>query len=84
MNIAWQKSSYSSNGGNCVEVAPNWRKSSHSSPNGGECIEIADNIPGSIPLRDSKAAPDGPSLRLPPTAWISFVGEVKSSGLGIG
>ena len=31
-----------------------WRKSSHSNSNGGECVEIADNIPGVIPVRDSK------------------------------
>lgn len=31
--LAWFKSSYSnSEGGNCVEVAPSWHKSSYSDP----------------------------------------------------
>ncbi|MFF4533957.1 DUF397 domain-containing protein [Streptomyces sp. NPDC001407] len=39
----WQKSSYSTNGGNCVEVASSWRKSTYSGPNGGDCVEVAAN-----------------------------------------
>ncbi|SHG60809.1 DUF397 domain-containing protein [Streptoalloteichus hindustanus] len=34
----WRKSSYSGNGGQCVEVGA-WRKSSHSG-NGGDCVEV--------------------------------------------
>ncbi len=41
LTATWKKSSYSTNGGNCVEIAPDWRKSSYSSPNGGECVEVA-------------------------------------------
>jgi Domain of unknown function (DUF397) len=37
---AWRKSSYSNNGGSCVEVAAVWRTSSHSG-NGGSCVEVA-------------------------------------------
>jgi hypothetical protein len=37
---AWRKSTYSGNGGNCVEVAALWRTSSHSG-NGGSCVEVA-------------------------------------------
>ncbi|MCC3768385.1 DUF397 domain-containing protein [Streptomyces sp. UNOC14_S4] len=59
-----------------------WQKSSYSSPNGGECIEIADNIPGAIPLRDSKT-PHGPALRLPPAAWTAFIGELKHKELTV-
>jgi Domain of unknown function (DUF397) len=36
----WRKSTYSNNGGNCIEVAVLWRKSTHSN-NGGECVEVA-------------------------------------------
>jgi hypothetical protein len=36
----WRKSTYSGNGGNCVEVAAVWRTSSHSN-NGGSCVEVA-------------------------------------------
>ncbi|MFD8214867.1 DUF397 domain-containing protein [Streptomyces sp. NPDC059697] len=45
-------------------------KSSYSS-SGGECLEVARNIPGTIAIRDSKS-PDGPILRLTPTAWAQF------------
>ncbi|MEU2869593.1 DUF397 domain-containing protein [Streptomyces olivoreticuli] len=79
----WQKSSYSTNGGNCLEIAPEWRKSSYSSNNGGECVEIADNIPNTIPIRDSKN-PDGPALLVTPTAWTSFLDGIKSASLGAG
>ncbi|MFD8361732.1 DUF397 domain-containing protein, partial [Streptomyces hygroscopicus] len=36
-----------------------WRKSSYSNPDGGNCVEVADNLPGIVPVRDSKN-PDGP------------------------
>ncbi|MGW1073526.1 DUF397 domain-containing protein [Streptomyces sp. NPDC002537] len=79
MTATRRKSSYSGpNGGDCVEVAANWRKSSHSGPDGSECIEVADNIPAAIPVRDSKNP--GPTLSLTPTAWTSFIDEIKSAG----
>ncbi|MFE1933989.1 DUF397 domain-containing protein, partial [Streptomyces sp. NPDC059474] len=31
-----------------------WHKSSYSSNGGGECVEVADNLPGIVPVRDSK------------------------------
>jgi hypothetical protein len=37
---AWRKSTYSNNGGDCVEVAAVWRTSSHSG-NAGSCVEVA-------------------------------------------
>ncbi|MFJ2649005.1 DUF397 domain-containing protein [Streptomyces sp. NPDC087420] len=49
-----------------------WRKSSHSSDNGGNCLEIATNLPGIVPVRDSKT-PEGPALMLTPAAWNAFV-----------
>jgi len=48
----------------------NFVKSSYSS-SGGECVEVARNIPHTIAIRDSKD-PDGPILRLTPTAWAHF------------
>ncbi|MDQ0777226.1 hypothetical protein QF026_005692 [Streptomyces aurantiacus] len=45
-------------------------KSSYSNT-GGECVEVARNIPPSIAVRDSKS-PDGPILRLSPTALVEF------------
>jgi len=36
----WRKSSYSNNGGVCVEVSsPTWRTSSYSE-NGGQCVQV--------------------------------------------
>ncbi|MFE5819862.1 DUF397 domain-containing protein [Streptomyces sp. NPDC056479] len=49
-----------------------WRKSSYSSGTGGECVEVADNLPGIIPVRDSKT-PEGPALVFPTRAWALFV-----------
>ncbi|QIQ04282.1 DUF397 domain-containing protein [Streptomyces liangshanensis] len=49
-----------------------WRKSSYSSDNGGNCLEIATNLPGVVPVRDSKV-PEGPALMLAPAAWTAFV-----------
>ncbi|WP_071330338.1 DUF397 domain-containing protein [Streptomyces sampsonii] len=83
----WRKSSYSSNGGDCVEVhippaldaSPDWFKSSHSS-NGGQCVEVAANLVPThdlVPVRDSKT-PSGPVLTFPATAFSSFVAGGKA------
>ncbi|MFF4738852.1 DUF397 domain-containing protein [Streptomyces sp. NPDC001262] len=53
-----------------------WRKSSHSGigdeKGGNSCLEVADNIPGTVPVRDSKN-PHGPALAFPVAAWAAFV-----------
>ncbi|MFG2496907.1 DUF397 domain-containing protein [Streptomyces sp. NPDC048441] len=50
-------------------------KSSYSQLN-GECVEVAVNVPGTVAVRDSKAAtdadPDAPILRLAPATWARF------------
>ena len=70
----WRKSSYSNGtGGECVEVAGLWRASSYSNGSGGECVEVRDDLPGVVPVRDSKV-PDGPALLIPAPAWAPFVG----------
>lgn len=51
---------------------PVWRKSSYSNPSGGDCVEVADNIPGVVPVRDSKN-PHGPALAIPARAWAAFI-----------
>ncbi|MYR28957.1 MULTISPECIES: DUF397 domain-containing protein [unclassified Streptomyces] len=71
----WRKSTYSDNGGSCVEAAANWRTSSYSN-NGGTCVEVATNTPHAIPVRDSKN-PAGPHLCLTPTAFAIFVASVQ-------
>lgn len=73
----WHKSSYSAGGDNCLEVA-RWRKSTYSS-GGDDCLEVAVDHPTLIPVRDSKAAPFGPTLAFQPSAWAAFVDHVKRS-----
>ncbi|MFF9783318.1 protein of unknown function (DUF397) [Streptomyces sp. SceaMP-e96] len=55
--------------------SPRWFKSSYSN-NGGDCIEVAANIPGAVPVRDSKD-PNGPALTFSANGWSSFVAAVK-------
>lgn len=74
--LKWFKSSYSgSEGGQCLEVAYDWRRSSSSGSDGGNCVEVAAH-PAAIHVRDSKN-PDGPSLKLAPAAWDSFVSDLR-------
>jgi hypothetical protein len=61
----WRKSSYSGNGGNCVEVAP-WHVSSYSG-NGGDCAER----PRVVLVRDTKDR-DGGALEFTSAAWSAF------------
>ncbi|OKI05151.1 DUF397 domain-containing protein [Streptomyces sp. CB02923] len=55
-----------------------WRKSSYSNANGGNCVEIADNIPGLVPVRDSKT-PHGPILTFPTASWAEFVAALNTT-----
>ncbi|MER7582549.1 DUF397 domain-containing protein [Kitasatospora sp. NPDC097691] len=80
-NDSWRRSSYSGQGGNCVEIAAcvpvpgpeiNWRKSSFSGAQ-SECVEIASGVTGVVPVRDSRD-PDGPVLLFPADAWSSLLG----------
>jgi hypothetical protein len=54
-----------------------WFKSKHSN-NGGTCVEVAANIPGVVPVRDSKN-PTGPALVFTPEAFAAFVTGVKNN-----
>ncbi|QOV38453.1 DUF397 domain-containing protein [Streptomyces ferrugineus] len=53
-----------------------WRKSTYSDGNGGNCVEVADEVPGIIPVRDSKLASDSPVLLIPAPAWTEFIGTL--------
>ncbi|MEU1944677.1 DUF397 domain-containing protein [Streptomyces sp. NPDC020125] len=54
-----------------------WRKSSYSNGDGGECVEVADNLPGLVPVRDSKN-PDGPAILFPAGSWGAFMAYLKA------
>ncbi|GAA1119410.1 MULTISPECIES: DUF397 domain-containing protein [Streptomyces violaceusniger group] len=53
-----------------------WRKSSYSNNDGGGCVEVADNLPGIVPVRDSKD-PDGPVLIFANNSWSTFIASLK-------
>ncbi|WP_030625101.1 DUF397 domain-containing protein [Streptomyces sclerotialus] len=53
-----------------------WRKSSYSSGVSDNCVEVATNVPGVLPVRDSKV-PDGPVLVFSTDAWTRFVATLK-------
>lgn len=53
-----------------------WRKSSYSGADNGQCLEVRDDVPGAVPVRDSKN-PHGPALSIPPAAWQAFVRHVR-------
>jgi hypothetical protein len=87
--LRWRKSSYSNNGGACIEVAV-WRKSSHSNYQ-GSCVEVG-AVPGGATasrsddglmfvLRDSKD-PAGPVLAFSPAEWAAFTDSVRDGDFG--
>ncbi|MFX4293863.1 DUF397 domain-containing protein [Streptomyces bohaiensis] len=56
---------------------PLWIKSSHSGASNGDCVEFARNLPGLIPVRDSKN-PAGATLALSPESWRGFVSALAT------
>ncbi|WNZ10473.1 DUF397 domain-containing protein [Streptomyces sp. 11x1] len=54
-----------------------WRKSSYSDGGASNCLEVADEVPGIVPVRDSKA-PDRRPLLFSPRAWSAFVKVVAA------
>ncbi|MEE1835480.1 DUF397 domain-containing protein [Streptomyces sp. SP17KL33] len=55
-----------------------WRKSSYSDGGGTNCLEVTDDLPGIVPVRDSKV-PDGRPLLFSAGAWSAFVKGVAVS-----
>ncbi|WP_079158618.1 DUF397 domain-containing protein [Streptomyces caniscabiei] len=53
-----------------------WRKSSYSDGAGDECLEVADDLPGLIPVRDSKNVTGG-VLVFGAAAWSCFVAAAR-------
>ncbi|MEV0301000.1 DUF397 domain-containing protein [Streptomyces prasinus] len=52
-------------------TAPEWIKSSYSTPDGPDCVEVTTD-PDRVLVRDSKN-PHGPRLALTPTTWAAFL-----------
>ncbi|MFH8609239.1 DUF397 domain-containing protein [Streptomyces sp. NPDC018029] len=73
-DLSWFKSSYSTDEGECLEVALTWTKSTYSGDQGNECVEVA-ATPTTIHIRDSKLNPTGPTLRISPATWTAFLGR---------
>ncbi|MFJ5552669.1 DUF397 domain-containing protein [Streptomyces sp. NPDC093225] len=59
-----------------AEAAMRWRKSSYSSAGGGDCVEIADDVPGVVPVRDSKNV-SGPVVIIAAPVWAAFVAHIR-------
>ncbi|WP_405683766.1 DUF397 domain-containing protein [Streptomyces sp. NBC_00057] len=53
-----------------------WRTSSYSNGDGGSCVEVADNVPGFVPVRDSKLT-DSPVLAFRAAGWAAFVQTIN-------
>jgi len=53
-----------------------WRKSSYSGGTSAECLEVSDNLPGLVPVRDSKN-PAGGVLVFGAAAWSCFVAAAR-------
>jgi hypothetical protein len=77
--VAWRKSHYSDQQGNCVEVGV-WRKSSRSAQE-GNCVEVAASRPGRIVVRDSTDH-NGPGLVFEPEQWRRFATGLKTRRQG--
>ena len=52
-----------------------WFKSSYSGSGGGDCVEVAADC-DAVYVRDSKAAGDGPVLRIGRDEWAAFTALV--------
>ncbi|MEV6531533.1 DUF397 domain-containing protein [Streptomyces sp. NPDC051639] len=77
--LMWFKSSFSSTGGGeCLEVAYAWRKSSHSTDFDTACVEVA-ACPHVTHVRDSKLGARGPEFAVAAHAWAAFVDHVRSA-----
>ena len=56
---------------------PNWYKSTYSA-NQGECVEVAENLGDPVLVRDTKDRTHSVVLRVPRSAWISFLAGVSA------
>ena len=56
--------------------AAQWYKTSYSGHNNDDCAEASNDLPGLVPVRDSKD-PHGPALVFPADGWTSFIGALN-------
>ncbi|MFJ6022586.1 DUF397 domain-containing protein [Nocardiopsis alba] len=78
MILKFQKSSYSAQNQNCVEVAhipADFQKSSYSGA-GQNCVEVA-GLSGGVAVRDSEH-PDTGHFPFPASEWASFLSAALS------
>jgi hypothetical protein len=69
----WRKSTYSTNGGDCVEIAI--------SPSSGHPAARKSGAQTLCMIRDSKN-PNGPRLYFAPAEWIAFTAGMKAGTSG--
>lgn len=60
-----------------MSISAPWRKSSYSIDS-QDCLEVADNIPGRIPIRDSKRPT---VITAQPAPWAAFITAVRNGTL---
>ncbi|OPC81350.1 DUF397 domain-containing protein [Embleya scabrispora] len=53
-----------------------WRKSSYSNGDQGNCVEVRDDLPGFVPVRDSKDPGLG-HLNIAAGPWAAFVHALR-------
>lgn len=70
MTVTWRKSSYSTNGDECVEIG--WRTSSYSSQ--ADCVEVATGR--EVLIRDTKDR-EGGILTASTPAWHEFLSRLR-------
>ncbi|MFG1879991.1 DUF397 domain-containing protein [Sphaerisporangium sp. NPDC049003] len=71
LRVQWRKSSYSNNGGDCVEIAVSDDMSLTANKAEGETLYL---------VRDSKD-PQGPVLTFTPTGWNAFCAALRNCEL---
>ncbi|WP_126635808.1 DUF397 domain-containing protein [Embleya hyalina] len=54
-----------------------WRKSTYSNGDQGNCVEVRDDLPGIVPIRDSKDPSIG-HLTITTAAWTALTSAIRS------
>ncbi|GGX67131.1 DUF397 domain-containing protein [Streptomyces hiroshimensis] len=57
-------------------AAVTWRKSTYGQAQ-IDCVEVSDDMPGVVPVRDSRR-PSGSALTFGAPAWGSFITKIKT------